>query len=82
MTYNAESLSVYVNGALDGSIAVSGAIDTTSYPLFIGSRANENVLPFSGKIDDIRMYNHALSSVRLIRCIIWADGWTRNQLFP
>ena len=82
MTYNAESLSVYVNGALDGSIAVSGAIDTTSYPLFIGSRANENVLPFSGKIDDIRMYNHALSSGE-IDSLYHLGGWVdRNQLFP
>ncbi|MBS4027639.1 MAG: choice-of-anchor D domain-containing protein, partial [Ignavibacteriales bacterium] len=74
MTYNDTSLSVYVNGALDGSISVSGAIDTYPYPMFIGSRANENTLPFSGKIDDIRIYNRALS-VSEIDSLYHIGGW-------
>lgn len=53
---------LYVDGALDASASTSGAInDNTGTPLFIG--AEKGVERFwAGAIDDVRIYDHALSA--------------------
>lgn len=60
--YDGSKISIYVNGVLVKESNLSGAIVSTSRDLYIGNHditvANQ---PFKGKLDDIRIYNRALS---------------------
>lgn len=65
-TYDGSSAKLYVNGSLVGSATgLSGQISDSSRPLSIGG-VHENVDEwFSGKIDDVRVYNRALTSTEV-----------------
>jgi hypothetical protein len=63
--YDGSRLYNYVNGELKAtSIIASGNITTTTYPLAIGATSNgtaiQNVI--QGIIDEVRIYNRALSA--------------------
>jgi hypothetical protein len=58
-TYDGTTLRMYVNGTLVGSQRVGGGITTTSDPLCIGGDWSNEM--FSGLIDNVRIYNTALS---------------------
>jgi PKD repeat protein len=58
-TYDGTTLRTYVNGALVGSATVGGAITTTPDPLRIGGDAAGEM--FTGLIDNVRIYNTALT---------------------
>jgi hypothetical protein len=62
-TYNGSTLSIYVNGALAASLPVSGVIFVTSDPLRIGGDWSGEM--FTGIIDDVRIYNTALSLTQI-----------------
>ncbi len=59
-TYDGTTLRLYVNGVLVGSQAMTGAIAASTGALHIGGNTiwGED---FSGLIDDVRVYNRALS---------------------
>jgi trimeric autotransporter adhesin len=62
MVYNGLTLTLYKNGSLIKSQAYAyGAIPTNTYAFLIGGSeaGNEN---FSGSVDDVRIYNRALST--------------------
>jgi hypothetical protein len=52
---------IYVNNALDKEISTSGIISTTAYQLAIGSEWKGDSRFFNGLIDEVRIYNRALS---------------------
>ena len=60
--YDGASLSIYVNGELVTSKAASGMLQQNSYPLYLGGDYNNPASYFKGKIDDVRIYNRALST--------------------
>ena len=60
VTYNGSSLVFYVNGVATGSTAVTGNIQTSTLPLRIGGNAIWGEY-FQGQIDELRVYNRALS---------------------
>jgi len=58
----ADTLSVYVNGELDERISLVGHPSTVSpFGVAIGGEASENTRWLDGLIDDVRIYNVALS---------------------
>ena len=62
-TYDGTAVRLYVDGAQVASVPASGAVPTTSNPLFIGTKnaaapAGDH---FVGRIDDVRVYNVALN---------------------
>ncbi|MDB6016774.1 MAG: Immunoglobulin I-set domain protein [Pedosphaera sp.] len=59
MTYQNQSLYVYLNGALQTS-ATCGPLLTTTAPMSIGGELNGSG-SFSGRIDELSLYDHALS---------------------
>ena len=59
-TYDGASLKLYVNGQLVRSQAVSGPIATSTGPLRIGGNSIWDQY-FEGRIDEVRIYNRALS---------------------
>ncbi len=65
-TKNGSTLSLYI----DGNSSVTTTTDTTtgtttnSYPLYIGGEQC-SVYPFNGKVDEVRVYNRALSATEI-----------------
>lgn len=60
MTYDGASLKLYVNGTLDGSVAATGAITSTTEPLRIGGPGS-GPWWFKGRVDEVSLYGRALS---------------------
>jgi hypothetical protein len=58
--WNGQSLKVYYNGNLVGSQSYTGRVGITTQPVSIGSIITTQ-FPFEGLIDEVRIYNRALS---------------------
>jgi hypothetical protein len=63
-TYNGSTLRIYVNGVQQASKAVTGSLATSTGALRIGGNAVWNEW-FAGAIDDVRVYNRALSATEI-----------------
>ncbi len=61
MTYDGSRIDVYVNGSAVASHPASGAVDASTDALQIGGNAGSAEW-FAGAIDEVRVYNRALSS--------------------
>jgi len=61
VTYDGATLRLYVNGTQVSTVARSGSIATSSYPLEIGGDGIYGQY-FAGVIDEVRIYNRALSA--------------------
>ena len=70
MVYDGASLTGYVNGTNDNSIALSGTVRVTSYSLRIGAYAPVNgsssTCFFPGKIDELTLYSRALAPAEIL----------------
>ena len=62
LTYNGSNIILYINGIQDSSIPYTGSIGISSYDLTIGINSQNLQDWFKGKIDDIRIYNRAITS--------------------
>ena len=63
-TYNGSSLALYVNGNLVKTTSVSGGITTSTGALQIGGDSGVGQY-FKGLIDEVRIYNQALSQTQI-----------------
>lgn len=61
-TYDGSDIKGYVNGVSDGSTSASGNINDSSYDLRISGEDGTNSYNFDGLLDDVRIYNTALSA--------------------
>ena len=52
---------IYINGILDNTASKTLTYTGNSNPLIIGSMSTTPSLPISGQIDDVRIYNYALT---------------------
>ncbi len=59
--YDATEMKIYVDGTLEGTLPISGPIKNNTSPLILGNESGQLNEPFDGTIDDIRIYNRALS---------------------
>jgi hypothetical protein len=75
-TYNGSTLQLFVNGVLADSRALSGALLTSDGPLRIGGNGVWGEY-FEGLIDDVRVYNRALTAAE-----IQADMMTAVERAP
>jgi len=60
-TFDGEKLSIFVNGILESEVPMKGKLNTASLPTAIGHLKGWGVQWFKGIIDDLRIYNRALS---------------------
>jgi hypothetical protein len=63
-TYDLKALRLYVDGVLVATVAASTSLRTSTLPLFIGGNALWGEY-FKGTIDDLRVYNRALSALEI-----------------
>lgn len=72
-TYDGASMKIYVNGKLDNSNSSSGTIASTNEQTCIGLRsltATGGQFPFVGKIDNVQIWNRALSYSEVNRLFV------------
>ena len=62
-TYDGTTAKLYINGKLDGSIAIAAIAKQTADPVYIGRRADG--LFTNAVLDEIAIYPTALSSERI-----------------
>ncbi|MEK6796325.1 MAG: LamG domain-containing protein [Spirochaetota bacterium] len=60
-TYDGEAMYIYLNGKAAGSMKRSGSIVTPTVPLIIGAYSDAGTAVFSGSIDDVAVYDNALT---------------------
>src|SRR5262249_36646170 len=60
-TYNGARLRLYINGMMVAYLPTTGAFQVNGNPLWIGGNAVYGEY-FSGKLDDLRIYNRMLSA--------------------
>src|SRR6185503_16526973 len=63
-TYDGTMLRLYVNGTQVATLAATGLIETNTSPLWIGGNSPYGEY-FQGRIDNVRIYNRALSAAEL-----------------
>jgi len=63
-TYDSADIRIYINGVLDKTTVATGAVSyTVTQSLTLGKRAVSGISsPFNGLLDDVRIYNRALTS--------------------
>jgi hypothetical protein len=61
LTYDGSYIKLYINGVLDKQVAQSGTIKTTTNPFLIGSTYTTTGAKFNGIIDEVMIFNRALS---------------------
>ena len=60
--YDGSKMYLYIDGVEDISANASGNINTNNYNVWIGGNAEATALRWKGAIDDVRIYNYALSN--------------------
>lgn len=67
LTYNGETLNVYLNGEQVGSLSVTGSITYPSMDWLIGAEpdANSTQYYFKGQIENVRLWNRVLNTTEL-----------------
>ena len=71
MTYDGSTMKLYVDGQSDGTVALS-TLYTNSANLCIGRNVDQTTRDWEGRIDDVRLYDNALTETE-IRALA---GWT------
>jgi hypothetical protein len=64
-TYDGTTVRLYVGGTQVGTRAVSGAMAASTQPLRIGGNTIWTAEWFSGRLDEIRVYNRALTAAEI-----------------
>ena len=65
VTYDLKDIRFYINGILDKISPLTSSTPTSTNPVRIGVATVGNANFFNGKIDDIRIYNRALSQAEI-----------------
>jgi hypothetical protein len=64
-THDNDSAKIYLNGNLVQSMAISGGLTNNTLPVRFGGRPADGWHPFNGALDDIGIWNRALSACEI-----------------
>ncbi|MBK7856376.1 MAG: T9SS type A sorting domain-containing protein [Bacteroidetes bacterium] len=66
LTYDCSTLSLYIDGLLDGSIAASGSIASTTEDFYMGNLLYQTTNYWlDGKLDEVSLWNRALTPAEI-----------------
>jgi hypothetical protein len=77
-TYDGNEVSIYLNGQKIGTQTVTGSIVPDNNPLTLGLDSPGDTEYLQGKLDDVRIYNGALSQSEISE-LYQEGGWPLNQ---
>ncbi len=80
-TYDGSALRLYVNGSLAGTLPANGSMSTSNGPLRIGGNAIWDEW-FDGAIDEVRIYNRALTGAEIQDDMAEPVGAPASDLTP
>lgn len=63
--YDGAKKSIYIDGTLDASVATTGTVSANNYPVRIGENAQATGRYFDGRIDEVALFNRALSEAEI-----------------
>ncbi len=88
LVYDGANKIIYIDGVEDARVASAGAINVSTYSLYIGANSQQANRNLTGVVDDVRIYNKALlpADIQLLMRIdmkkVWnpkpVDGSTRD----
>jgi concanavalin A-like lectin/glucanase superfamily protein len=64
-TYDGTTLLLFVNKVQRATVSISGSIRSVTAPIEIGCLSNGTGEPFTGRIDEVAIYDHALTTTRI-----------------
>ena len=73
-TYKNGSQKLYINGIENGNSTHTGTVKTNTYPVAIGKNSQSTGRNWNGSIDEVRIYNRALSADEVTQLYNWAPG--------
>ncbi|TSC55221.1 MAG: hypothetical protein LiPW30_687 [Parcubacteria group bacterium LiPW_30] len=73
-TYDGANMKVYVDGVLKNTCAATGNINLTGGGIEIGMFSSPGYYPFKGLIDEVRIYNRALTASEILDLYKAGDG--------
>lgn len=79
MTFDEANLRLYLNGVLVDSLPLAVSINPNMLPLFIGINSGA-YYPFNGTIDDVQVYNRALSESEIQGAFLHGPEFSSNYL--
>lgn len=84
MLYDGQYLKLYIDSKLDTSVSLTGNLQELNNPIYFGKRAYFNGNPtdlhnLHGKIDDVRIYNRALTEDE-INELYRENGWGNKNI--
>jgi hypothetical protein len=80
VTYDSIQVRIFINGVLDYQASETTAMPTNTASLFIGTSGTTSP-DFEGQIDELRIYNRALSVQEIQNLFSWAPGPYLNWKF-
>ncbi len=78
-TYDGQRLALYIDGRLDMAVNATGRINRNAWPLLIGENAERGLRYWNGMIDDVRIYNYALSESDILGLYRSGRTWHVNR---
>ena len=67
LVYNGTDKIIYIDGAEDARLASSGNINSSGFDFYIGQNSQQADRYLTGLVDDVRIYNQALSATDISR---------------
>jgi tetratricopeptide (TPR) repeat protein len=64
-TFDGSVIRLYVDGVEDANVPYRGSLTTNKFPVYIGDNAEQTGRFWDGLIDDVRIYNYALSKAEV-----------------
>ena len=77
LVYDGVNKIIYIDGVEDTRVASAGDISVSTYPLYIGANSQQGSRNLTGLVDDVRIYNKALTpaDIQLVRRIDLKKAW-------
>jgi subtilase family serine protease/subtilisin-like proprotein convertase family protein len=78
-TFDGNTMTIYINGQPQGSLSVSGGICQPSTPLRLGYGYGGDSTYFTGRIDEVALYNHVLTHWEVADIFNYQAKWVEER---
>jgi hypothetical protein len=72
--FNGTNARIYIDGVLDTEVTATGQINASSYDFYIGENAQQTGRYLHGLLDEVRIYNRALTDVEINTAMLGAGA--------